>query len=479
MAITAGTSWTSPIDFGVSEWLTGLTGTQIGAYNPAQSGSQTALLYDDAAKQLSQNYQQYSAVPQYVPTGTVNGVTSYGTNPAKTTAQNTLQNQATQQLVSTPSAPSNPQLSGFDMSKYPGWGITEAMADYAATGGPSSGGGSQPPSSTYNIRGTNYTGNPQDVANQVAPGNEFAQYGEQFNWDPSAYFANIDQGAAAQNDFLSKSENALKVAQDAFNAQIEADYASNMAQGSADKSKAVGTLGQNITQAEQRKQDALNSAKQLYNQLQTGYRQRFGGASSAGEASQAILGEEQQRQSGKIGRDYMNTVAQIEGQKADVENQYQAMILDLQTQKQRAVNDALQTFQTNMRSIDSDRMSTEQAKIQAKQSILLQLRDNQNAIAASDRQYQQQLQMMKEQAQLTLDTNLKALQQQQLGATTAGQTALNNYKAGTQNITSQTGMSGQPKSVNTLSSQPQDISTAVGYINPYTGVKDPLNWRNM
>lgn len=37
MAITAGTSILSPIDFGVSEWLSNKLGTQVGAYNPAQS----------------------------------------------------------------------------------------------------------------------------------------------------------------------------------------------------------------------------------------------------------------------------------------------------------------------------------------------------------------------------------------------------------------------------------------------------------
>ena len=377
-----------------------------------------------------------------------------------------------------------PQSSGDwrSLPGYAGWDPVAAEADFKATGGAGKGGGSQSqapaPLPTYNIKGTSYTGNPQDVANQVNPNNDFAQFASQFNNDPTEFYNAIDAGANSQFDFLNKSENALRAAQEAFNKQIEADYQANLAQGGADKAKAVGTLGQNQVQAEQRKQDALNTAKQLYNQLQTGYRQRFGGASSAGEAAQTILGEEQQRQSGRIGRDYQNTVSSIEQEKANVEQQYQAMILDLQTQKQRATNEALMSFQNNLRSIDSDRTQTEQAKIQAKQQILLQLRDNQNAIAASDRQYQQQLQMMKEQAQLQLDTNLKSLQQQQTGSVTSGQNALNAFKTGTQNITSQTGMSNQPKTINTMQSAPT-IENAVGAINPYTGKENPFDWSNL
>lgn len=40
MAITAGTSWYAPIDFGVSEGVSSLLGFQVGAYNPAQAPGQ-------------------------------------------------------------------------------------------------------------------------------------------------------------------------------------------------------------------------------------------------------------------------------------------------------------------------------------------------------------------------------------------------------------------------------------------------------
>lgn len=36
MAITVGTNWMNPIDFGISEWVNSKLGTNLGAYNPAQ-----------------------------------------------------------------------------------------------------------------------------------------------------------------------------------------------------------------------------------------------------------------------------------------------------------------------------------------------------------------------------------------------------------------------------------------------------------
>ena len=366
-------------------------------------------------------------------------------------------------------APQPQAPSGFDMSKYVGWDETAARADFVATGGPQGGGGSPAPAPlpTFNIKGSSYTGNPLDVAKQVNPNTDFGQYATQFDNDPSKFYAQIDADAQAQLAFLDKQQSALDEAKAQFGQQIEADYNLNLSKGTASKEKAVSTLGQNQVTAEQRKQDALNTARQLYDQLQTGYRQRFGGATSAGEAAQSILGTEQQRQSGTIGRDYLNTVAQIESQKADVENQFETLIQDLDYQKQRSTSEALMNYQTNMRSIDADRMQTEQGKSQAKMQILMQLRDTQNQIAANDRAYRQQLDAAKQQAQMQLDMNLKQMQQQVALNTQAGGTALSNFQSGTQNIQSNLGQNNTVRSASTQQSQPNALSTAVGQMyNP-------------
>lgn len=322
------------------------------------------------------------------------------------------------------------------------------------------------PEPTYNLRGTTVTGSGQDALSKVGLSNsDYNQFSSEFNNDPSAFLSSIDSQFSQQDTFLTQNENALRAAQDAFNKTIEADYQTNLSAGSASKQKAVSTLNQNTTQAEQRKQDALNSAKQLYNQMQTGYRQRFGGASSAGEAANTILGEEQQRQSGSIGRDYMNTVSQIESQKADVENNYQTAIKELETQKQTAMRDVQTNFLSNLQQINNNRTISVAAKEEAKRAILLQARNEQFSISQNATQFEQNVALMREQATIQLNNTLKTGQSAITGNQNAGQNAINQFGANTQNLTSQLGQGNTTKSINTVQSQPQSINNAIGTID--------------
>lgn len=476
MAITQGTSILNPIDFGVSEWLTKLTGTQIGAYNPAQHTND--LIYDNTANQINQNYNEAQQIPQYIGTPDPTNPTTinYTTNPAATTAKTNLQTQQTQTLNNASTAPSLP---GFDMKYYPGWGLTEAMADWTATGGSKANvsAPSAPPAPvipTYNINGTNVTAPTGKEALQTA-GFTNTDYNPQSSAysTPQEFLDTINSGYNTQSGFLDSQENALKAASDAFNATIDADYTANVTKGGADKSKAKSTLAQNSVQAQQRKQDALNSAKQLYDQLQTGYRQRFGGASSGGEASQAILGAEQQRQSGLIGREHQNTQAQIEAQAVDVENQYQGMIQQLDVQKQTAKRDVLMNTQTQLTSIGQNRVMAEQSKQQAILQLLMDARDKNFSIDQANQQQAKTIELMKTQALInagvTSSTGQNAIQTNQQ----TGQTALNQFGSKTQNLTSQVGMSGQPKTISTM--QSPTINTAQGAIDFTKNSYDPLN----
>lgn len=61
MAITAGTSWYMPIDFGVTEAYQRLTGNQIGAYNPLQNPRPAGLDYTNSQANV-QNLNQGGAM---------------------------------------------------------------------------------------------------------------------------------------------------------------------------------------------------------------------------------------------------------------------------------------------------------------------------------------------------------------------------------------------------------------------------------
>lgn len=334
-----------------------------------------------------------------------------------------------------------------------------------------------PTPKTYNIRGTNVTAmTPEQAVSSVAPESDFGQFSSQFNNDPTAFFNQIDQDASNQMAFLDKSQSALDEAFQKFGQLIESDYQRNLSRGQSEKESATGTLSQNQVKAEQRRQDALSAAKQLYDQLNTGYQQKFGGRSTAAQAAAALLGQEQQRQLGQISRDYMNTVSQIEGQKAGVEKQYALLVQDLDYQKQKSQYDALTNYLANLRSIDADRTATEQAKSQAKLQILMNLRDQQNQIAMNDRQYRQELDAMKQQTQMQLDASLKQMQQQAALNTSTGSSLLNDYIQGTQNISSNLGQGNSTRSVSTLSTPVSALESAQGLVSKAPTTVDEF-WR--
>jgi hypothetical protein len=285
--------------------------------------------------------------------------------------------------------------------------------------------------------------------------------------DPTEYYNTIDQNYNDKQALFNSNENALRAAQDAFNKTIEADYQANLGTVNTSKAKVSGQLDQNTVQAQQRKQDALNSAKQLYNQLQTGYRQRFGGASSAGEASQTILGEEQQRQSGQIGRDYQNTASQIESQRVDLENQYKDSLLQLDSQKQKALTDLQQQFVSQLAQINESRALSVEAKNTAKLQVLQNMRNQAITIQSQHEQYAQQMEALKMQQQLQIDTFNKTGGN---AVNTANQ-AVNTFNNQTGVATSNLGQGNTTKTMSTLSS-PQ-INNSVGYMTPgYQSLKD-------
>ena len=110
------------------------------------------------------------------------------------------------------------------------------------------------------------------------------------------------------------------------------------------------------------KENALTAATRLYNELNRGGMQRFGGASSAGEAFQTLTAQEQQRRQGTIYSEYATAMDKIGGYKADLEGKYSTALAQLNTQKQSALGqarsdfqDALSAIQTNIATAESDR----------------------------------------------------------------------------------------------------------------------------
>lgn len=418
---------------------------------------------------------QYSGAQSFPTTNP----TTYTKTPAGQTAVNKM-------YTSTggATAPTSGGFSSEMFSKYyPGWSWNEAQADWNATGGAKAnqvggggggGAGYEPPIPTpvpksATIKGNVVTGaTNQDIVDTVNPTNDYSNYSSLM--DPTEYYNTIDQNYNDKQALFNSNENALKAAQDAFNKTIEADYLANQGTLNTSKSKTSGQLDQNVVTAQQRKQDALNSAKQLYEQLQTGYRQRFGGASSAGEASQAILGTEQQRQSGQVGRDFQNTASSIEAQRVDLDNQYNDSMLKLNSQKQQALTDLQQNFVNQLSEINNNRAVSLDAKNTAKLSVLQNMRNQAITIQSQHEQYAQQLEALKMQQQLQLDTFNKTGGK---AVSTAGQ-AVTDFNNSTKQTTSQSGQNNKNVTASTMSSQPT-VQNSAGYIDPNNGFSKK-NW---
>lgn len=373
--------------------------------------------------------------------------------------------------VQTPPAGSTPSVpSGFNWDEYKnsGWNdYAAALADYNATGGVVDQSPSEPtppPTTDYNIGGTTVSapatpGGANEAVKSLYPESDYGQFASEFNDDPSAFFEKIDADYASQMDFLEKSKSALDLAKSEYDKILQADYELNVDKSGQNKQSALGSIEQNKVQAEQRKQDALATARQLYNDVMRSYQAKFGGRSTAAQAAAALMGREQQRTSAGISRDYTSTLNQLDQKKAETEETYKTILRELDLERQKQSYEALNNYQNNLRSIDADRVSTDQAKNQAKMQILMNLRDQQNQIALSNQQYKQQLSLMREEAQLQLDATIKQMRE---SATLGGSGIFKQFEADTSEVGTDYGLNQTRATAKTLSSP--DIASAVGQI---------------
>ena len=149
-------------------------------------------------------------------------------------------------------------------------------------------------------------------------------------------------------------------------------------------------------EAGQRKVSALDDASRLYNELFRGGQQRFGGASSAGEAFKAIGGQQLQRNRQQIGeqfQQFMGTAAQA---KRQIQQQTSIALQNLESRTTSLKNQARQQFQNQLLEIERMRANTESEKAAGKLQALQELRNQQFQI---DLQLQQQRAELQQQSQ--------------------------------------------------------------------------------
>lgn len=268
--------------------------------------------------------------------------------------------------ITTPSTPisSNPSTdSGFDMKYYPGWNYNEALADWRATGGSKGRQSGGTPSKNISTKGdpraTAIVNNPQ--ANQ-----DFQNSG--MNMDE--YLAAIDQEANNQLGMLGQYEQTARADQ----AGIESGITSQAEQL---RNKALSG-----------KEDALSAARRLYSELQQGYKQRFGGASSAGEAAMALTQNEQQRQMAQTNRQAQQTLA------------------DIDMSATQALQSAQSEFRSRLDQINQNRTLVESQRLEARRSALMDLANKAAAIKQQQDAFKQNIALMMAQQEANAGKNI-------------------------------------------------------------------------
>lgn len=239
-------------------------------------------------------------------------------------------------------------------------------------------------------------------------------------WNPDDFMSKLDEIYNEAVNYAGKQKQFAEQSRAGNVADIEGQF--GVSKGSLDTSKgqAMGTLGQSEISSRQRQEQSLDAIRKLYNEMQMGYNQRFGGASSAGEAARALAGQEQQRQSGSTRQATSDALRQIEFQKAQVEQNYGNAVADLENKKNTAINEANRNFQSAILSIDNDIKTAANEKALAKMNLLKEYKTDLFNIKQQAAAWTANLQSMKYQADLQTESARKQLQ----ASSSAGNSAL-------------------------------------------------------
>jgi len=261
---------------------------------------------------------------------------------------------------------------------YPGWGQTEAYANWVALGKPM----------------------PQ------APGTmSVADLEAQLTSDLNEAYQPAMDVLGQQEQYLRQAQpGALKGIEDTYalrKGEQEGDFLSTQEQSELNKRKLWNE-----------KEDVLASSRRLYDELRRGGRQRFGGTSSAGEAMETLLGREQQRQMGQTQRTYMNNIAEWQRSKADVDRSYRQNLQQLNLAKDEAVRKSNDTFNSGLMEIMSSKAGLETEKGLRRLDLLTNLRDSIMKAEQTANEWKQRLDYQREIADMNFAYRLKEIQAQ-------------------------------------------------------------------
>lgn len=219
----------------------------------------------------------------------------------------------------------------------------------------------------------------------------------------------IDEAYGQSASYLNQAEDALRNDYPTILQEIEAQKAGALRTAQTGFDSSMGTVKTNEESAQLRNQNVMADARRMYDELRRGYGQRFGGASSAGQAATELGNLEQQRQAGRQQQDFQQTMKQIESKRIEINQKFEDQKFQLEQITNQAKNEANRDFQNKLLQIAQSRAENEQAKAQARLSALQDLRNKVYQIQLQNLQFQQTLQAQKQQAEIGLNDYASSL----------------------------------------------------------------------
>ncbi len=221
--------------------------------------------------------------------------------------------------------------------------------------------------------------------------------------------------------FLDQAEGNLRGQQGGIEAGIQGQYNTSKGNLTSERDLSSGEIDSSQQGGEKRQEDALSAARRLFNDLSMGGQQRYGGASSAGEAYQALAGKELMRNRQQITSDFSNFMGQITQARTGLQTRFQQAISTLEQKKNDALGQAQRDFQDRLLSIGQQKAQAAGQKAQQQLAALQDLRNQVFQINLANVSGTDSVNKLREQSEAELASAEQAFTQQQNNAGQAQQ----------------------------------------------------------
>ena len=238
--------------------------------------------------------------------------------------------------------------------------------------------------------------------------------------DQQALEGQMDAVYNPQFDYLSQTEQFYKNQLPGYQQEANQNYDVNKQLLGTSLSNAQTGINTQETTGKRATEDAMAKARRVFMEQQIGNQQRFGGSSSAGGAMSELLARNLQSEQGQIGRQATDYTQQIGQLRQQAQQKFDDSVLQLEQQKQKALNDIQREFDQKMMEIGSNRTQLTSAKAQMKLQALMDLRNQTFAVQQQEAQFKQALQMQLAQSQGSAGAGAGSLAGVQNDANTAG-----------------------------------------------------------